>query len=142
MAKRYARVNWQNSPSTTTPLNADNLNKMDKGIDDLDNAIEELNNNLGNFQNTIIVLSGNTSKTITFTGVATLFITSNRTDSVAYKSAVIVLGGTSNIKIVELQTASNITYSATNNALTITNNASSTAYLSVTSMLYNSYSIN
>ena len=42
MAKRYARLNWQNAPSVTTPINATNLNKMDKGIDDCDNAIEDL----------------------------------------------------------------------------------------------------
>lgn len=29
----YKRVNWENLPSTKTPVNADNLNKMDKGID-------------------------------------------------------------------------------------------------------------
>lgn len=29
----YKRVNWENLPSTNTPVNADNLNKMDKGID-------------------------------------------------------------------------------------------------------------
>ena len=28
----YERVNWENLPSTKTPVNADNLNKMDKGI--------------------------------------------------------------------------------------------------------------
>jgi hypothetical protein len=42
MAKRYIRLNWQNSPSVATPVNAVNLNAMDKGIDDLDNAIEDL----------------------------------------------------------------------------------------------------
>ena len=42
MAKRYARLNWQNTPSVATPINATNLNKMDKGIDDLDNAIEAI----------------------------------------------------------------------------------------------------
>jgi hypothetical protein len=42
MAKRYARLNWQNAPSVATPMNATNLNKMDKGIDDLDNAIEAI----------------------------------------------------------------------------------------------------
>ena len=42
MAKRYARLNWQNTPSVATPMNATNLNKMDKGIDDCDNAIEEI----------------------------------------------------------------------------------------------------
>jgi hypothetical protein len=46
MAKRYIRINFQNSPSTVTPLNATNLNKIDKGIDDLDNAIEAINDNL------------------------------------------------------------------------------------------------
>ena len=28
----YERVNWENLPSTKTPVNADNLNKMDEGI--------------------------------------------------------------------------------------------------------------
>ena len=41
MAKRYTRVNWQNSPSTVTPISAENLNKMDKGIDDVDSALED-----------------------------------------------------------------------------------------------------
>ena len=29
----YERVNWENLPSKNTPVNADNLNKMDEGID-------------------------------------------------------------------------------------------------------------
>ena len=44
MAKRYIRINWQNRPSVATPISATNLNKMDKGIDDIDNAIEEIYN--------------------------------------------------------------------------------------------------
>ena len=44
MAKRYARVNFKNRPSVATPVNNINLNTMDKGIDDLDNAIEEIYN--------------------------------------------------------------------------------------------------
>lgn len=42
MAKRYARLNFENRPSVKTPVNDVNLNIMDKGIDDLDNAIEEI----------------------------------------------------------------------------------------------------
>lgn len=45
-SKLYQRVNvtgWENDPSPKTPLDADNLNNMDKGIDDLDNRILELN---------------------------------------------------------------------------------------------------
>ncbi|MDF2538002.1 MAG: hypothetical protein K0S76_1023 [Herbinix sp.] len=42
MAKIYNRINWINKPSTATPLNASNLNKLDKGIDDLDNKMVAL----------------------------------------------------------------------------------------------------
>lgn len=42
MAKRYIRLNWQNRPSVATPINATNLNKMDRAIDDIDNAVEDL----------------------------------------------------------------------------------------------------
>lgn len=31
----YTRVNWENLPSTNTPVNATNLNKMDAGINNL-----------------------------------------------------------------------------------------------------------
>ena len=34
MIMSYIRVNWQNAPSTATPVNAENLNIMDKGIAD------------------------------------------------------------------------------------------------------------
>lgn len=34
----YERVNWENLPSKNTPVNADNLNKMDEGIS---NAVEK-----------------------------------------------------------------------------------------------------
>ena len=35
----YERVNWENLPSTKTPVNADNLNKMDEGIANIDAKI-------------------------------------------------------------------------------------------------------
>jgi len=42
MAYRYNRINWQNKPNVATPISAENLNKMDKGIDDNDKAIGDL----------------------------------------------------------------------------------------------------
>jgi len=42
MAYRYNRINWQNKPNVVTPISAENLNKMDKGIDDNDKAIGDL----------------------------------------------------------------------------------------------------
>ena len=50
MPKRYIRVNngngWKNKPSVESPLNQINLNQMDKGIDDVDTALNNLENNL------------------------------------------------------------------------------------------------
>lgn len=50
MAKKYARLNWN---STTTYVSAENLNVMDKGIDDCDNAIELLNEGLKTVDNNL-----------------------------------------------------------------------------------------
>lgn len=38
----YTRINWQDGESGGTPLSAENLNKMDEGIYELDNKIDEL----------------------------------------------------------------------------------------------------
>ena len=37
----YKRVNWKNLPSTNTPVNADNLNKMGEGIKDLETELSK-----------------------------------------------------------------------------------------------------
>lgn len=37
----YNRVNWKDTPSIETPINATNLNKMDKGIADVTAAVNE-----------------------------------------------------------------------------------------------------
>lgn len=40
-AKRYARINWKNRPSTATALGATNLNHMDAFLNEVDNALIE-----------------------------------------------------------------------------------------------------
>lgn len=40
--KNYSRVNWKNYPDTTTPINAENLNKMDSAIEELYVQAKEL----------------------------------------------------------------------------------------------------
>lgn len=43
MAVTYNRVNWKDKQTAlTTPMNAENLNKMDKGIKDLTDAFNDL----------------------------------------------------------------------------------------------------
>lgn len=39
MNKAHTNVNWENLPSTNTPLNQQNLNKMDNAIDVIDNRV-------------------------------------------------------------------------------------------------------
>lgn len=36
----YIPTNWENSPSTNTPLNADNLNKLEQGVKALHDALD------------------------------------------------------------------------------------------------------
>lgn len=43
MHKIYSRINWENFPSENTALNESNLNKMDLGLDNLDNRVIEMN---------------------------------------------------------------------------------------------------
>lgn len=43
---QYERINWENSPSTETPLDADNLNKMDWGIDSLNRELAKSKGNI------------------------------------------------------------------------------------------------
>ncbi|MCI8391073.1 MAG: hypothetical protein HFI35_10425, partial [Roseburia sp.] len=39
MNKVYQRINWENYPDDTTPLNAQNLNRLDVAADELDNRL-------------------------------------------------------------------------------------------------------
>ena len=36
----YIPTNWENSPSTNTPLNADNMNKLEQGVKALHDALD------------------------------------------------------------------------------------------------------
>lgn len=46
MEKIYNRINWEDIPSTNTPLNAENLNKMDSALDEIDGRIVGMNGDL------------------------------------------------------------------------------------------------
>lgn len=42
MQKVYSRINWENEPSTNTPLSEDNLNKIDYALDKIDDRVVQL----------------------------------------------------------------------------------------------------
>lgn len=52
----YDRINWENTPSTNTPLNADNLNNMDAALANLDNLIAAANELITQLQSAVSLL--------------------------------------------------------------------------------------
>lgn len=44
----YERVEWEDLPQKTTPLNAENLNNMDAGIANVTDLANELDTRVGN----------------------------------------------------------------------------------------------
>lgn len=131
MAKRYTRINWQDKPSTATPVSAANLNKMDKGIDDCDNAIEQLNDNLADFRYIKIsegtVIPANSSGNITIpTNISgTYLLTLPTTNAIGWRYAGICwLHGVAASRnwLIEIENL-NLTVSLTDNVLTITNDS-------------------
>ena len=45
MEKTYERINFENSPSKQTPLNEENMNRIDSAINEIDNRVVDLANN-------------------------------------------------------------------------------------------------
>lgn len=48
MNKVYSRINWKNYPNTETAVNATNLNRIDLGLDTVDNRVIELDTGKAN----------------------------------------------------------------------------------------------
>jgi hypothetical protein len=53
----YNRVNWEDAPSTATPLNSTNLNNMDAYIAYLDNAVSGQGNEITDVSNELELLN-------------------------------------------------------------------------------------
>ena len=52
----YDRVNWEDAPSKETPLNAENLNNMDAGIEAVDEALENVAERVSSFDDRMDLL--------------------------------------------------------------------------------------
>lgn len=53
MSVSYDRVNWADYPATTTPVNATNLNKMDKGIADLTREVNSVESDMSDLNSSL-----------------------------------------------------------------------------------------
>ena len=77
----YSRISFENFPNITTPLNATTLNKLDKGIYDLDQGIgaksdasavsgETIFAKIGTLYSSINTLSGKVTNKVKYNGSA------------------------------------------------------------------------
>ena len=57
----YDRINWENSPSKETPLDADNLNKMDVAIDTLNREVSRTRSDVSDHEEQLDALSSQMS---------------------------------------------------------------------------------
>lgn len=64
-AKTYTRINWENEPSVSTPLNEANLNRMDYSLDQVDTACQTLDTSKANQADLQTCLSSVTYDTTT-----------------------------------------------------------------------------
>lgn len=103
MTKAHSPINWQNSPSVSTPINESNLNKMDKAIGVIDDRVVALDTTKANVTDLLTAVSDVTfdEKTGTFT--------------VKKKN-----GATTKIDTKLEKLAVNFTYDATNQRLVLT----------------------
>lgn len=78
MEKTYTRINWENYPSTETPINETNLNKIDYAVNEIDNRVIELDTTKLNLTtaNTMV-------KSIAFDSTTGVFTITNLNGSIA-----------------------------------------------------------
>lgn len=58
MQKAHQNINWENLPSTNTPLNQTNLNSMDQAIDTIDNRVVAFDTSKANQTDMLIAFKG------------------------------------------------------------------------------------
>lgn len=73
----YTKINWENSPSTKTPINATNLNHMDNGIYQNTEDITKAKSDLKSCQDEVTKLNEDTVKTISVNGIPQTMINNN-----------------------------------------------------------------
>lgn len=70
MQKVYERIDWENEPSTNTPINETNLNKMDYALNEVDGRVVTINNVLSQMGTQVsLVLEGDTLRITTVSAI-------------------------------------------------------------------------
>jgi hypothetical protein len=99
----FQRLVWEDYPSTDTPLSADNLNRLEEGVDGLYNDVEVLNSNVEVLNSNVEVLNSNIEGiNSNIEGINSNIegINSNIEGSVLYFPNVVVSPGTGDIAVI------------------------------------------
>lgn len=115
------KINFQNLPNTTTPVNATNLNQLQTNVE------SEIN---GRDYRQSFTISANSSKTLSFTGaIFTLLFSGRAYIGNAHTTYIITgygAGGTDRYSLIKLEgnTSNDITFSISGQTITISNSSS------------------
>lgn len=120
MQKAYSRINWENYPSEQTPINESNLNRMDSGLDEIDDR----------------VISLDTTKA-EITDIANLVATISVDDATGEITLTKYNGSTTVIQTTLNKIAVNFTYDYDTQSLILTLNDGTTANISLASLIQN-----
>lgn len=83
MQKAYSRINWQNYPSESTPVNEANLNKIDTALNEVDNRVVSMDSTKLN-----VTVANGMVKDVSFdetTGIFTITLLDGTTKSIDTK---------------------------------------------------------
>lgn len=120
MQKAYSRINWENYPSEQTPINESNLNRMDSGLDEIDDR----------------VISLDTTKA-EITDIANLVATISVDDATGEITLTKYNGSTTVIQTTLNKIAVNFDYDYATQSLILTLNDGTTANISLASLIQN-----
>ena len=147
--KLFSKITFKNYPDTSTPINADNLNKMTDAIDGLDDRVVELNDSVNVISSDLTNKSHLYNYTLTpgdtlklNLGIGTYLISLTHVASIYSRyDAIIRTFNTAEPYITEITPRaanSNIVLSYYVQKLVITNNTSGTLRISILSLWHDS----
>lgn len=96
----YQKINWEDLPSTNTPITADNLNHMEGGIEQVDNDIDEVYNNIGDLSN--LNTADNTNLVSAINSMFSIKLWENPNENTSFSSQDVSIQNLSDYEMIEI----------------------------------------
>ncbi len=96
----YTKTEWEDLPSTNTPITADNLNHMEDGIEQVDNDIDEIYNNIGDLSN--LNTADNTNIVSAINSMLSIKLWENPNGNTSFSSQAVSIQNLSDYEMIEI----------------------------------------